>query len=445
MKTLQHQRIPLFVLFSILLLSAAAAGTGCGPGTDRQRFEALLIAVDQAQSQAERDALVEAFFPEVAYSDGFPIEDGESLIFAVDRPDWKAPPVRLSGDFNGWDPDSHPLDLVPGTDLFYTTVPASAFGERSRYKFVYEEAGDGDWVADPNARRFDHDGFGEISIVRGGPAEGHLERYRRFEATALGNTRDVVLYLPPGYEQQPSDTYPVLYMHDGQNLFDPTAFFGGWNVDEHLDALITGGQVEPLVVVGMDNTPGRFEEYTHVEDTLGGARHGGEAHLYLDFVVNDLKPFVDDRYATRPGREETGIMGSSLGGLVSLWAAFTHGDTFSRVGGMSSTLGWGSLELHEETVIELAGRMPIFDGTLYFDSGGGVTGDCYDSDGDGIEDDNPSGGDNYCETLQLRTVLRDRGYTEGTDFHHWWEPWAPHNEAAWSERLPMALEILFPG
>lgn len=436
-------------VYSLILfvLLPAAMEIGCGPATDRQRFEILLVELDQAGSLAERDALIEAFFSEVAYSGGFPIQEEGDVLFVVERPAWKQPPVRVSGDFNGWDPDANPLEPVSETDLYYGAIPAEAFGERSRYKFVFEEAGDGDWLADPNARRFDHDAFGEISIVRGGTGEGHLERYPDFAAILLGNERTLRLYIPPGYERAATATYPVLYMHDGQNLFDPAAFWGGWQLDENLDGLIAAGEVEPLIVVGMDNTMGRMDEYTHVEDEIDGTgtRYGGDAPAYLDFIVSDVKPFIDAQYRTRPGRGETGIFGSSLGGLVSLWAAFAHGDTFSRVGGMSSTLGWGSISLNEETVIEIAAEAPKFDGKLYLDSGGGVSGSCTDSDGDGIWDDNPTAGDNYCETLQMAYVLLDRGYIEGTDFLYVHDPGAPHSEAAWSARVPTAFRYLFPG
>ena len=436
----------IYLVGLLALFLPAAAQIGCGPATDRQRFEVLLVELGQAGSPAERDALIEAFFSEVTYSDGFPIQDEGEVLFVTERPTWKQPPVRVSGDFSGWNPDAFVLDPVPETDLYYAAIPAESFGDRSRYKCGFEAAGDGDWLADPPAMRCDHDEFGEISIVRGGRDEGHLERYPDFAATLLGNERTVSLYVPPGYEQAAAATYPVLYMHDGQNLFDPGAFWGGWRMDEHLDDLIPAGEVEPLIVVGMDNTMGRMDEYTHVEDVIdwSGIHIGGDAPAYLDFIVSDLKPFIDARYRTRPGRDETGIFGSSLGGLVSLWAAFAHGDTFSRVGGMSSTLGWGSITLNEETVIEIAAEAPKFDGKIYLDSGGGVSGICTDSDGDGIWDDNPTADDNYCETLQMGYVLLDRGYIEGTDFLYVHEPWAPHSEAAWSARVPIAFRYLFP-
>ena len=439
-------RVLLACILICLVAAAAAALIGCGPPTDRDRFDRLLVDLGLAETEEERDALIETFFHDVEYSDGFPIQEGGEVLFVVALPPGEAPPVRVSGDFNGWNPDAEPIERVPETDLYYGLVQEGLFGDRSQYKFVFDDAGEGDWIADPHARRYEHDLYGEISIVRGGAGQGHLERYHEFEASALGNLRTIRLYIPPGYDLGRAATHPVLYMHDGQNLFDPEAFWGGWRMDEHLDSLITSGEIEPLIVVGIDNTLDRIDEYTHVEDIIDetGIRYGGDAPLYLDFLVNELKPFVDARYRTRAGRDDTGLFGSSLGGIVSLWAAFAHRETFSRVGGMSSTLGWGSIGLDEETVIEIAAGSPKLDGRIYLDSGGGVYGDCVDGDDDGIWDDNPSATDNYCTNLQMAVVLQEGGYEPGVDYLYLHDPGAPHNEAAWSERVPGALRYLFP-
>jgi len=437
-----------YALTSALFAVLVALG-GCGPFgpvTDRDRFDLLLAALGHTGSDVAQKALISIFFSKVEYSGGFPIQEDGEVVFVARLPHRFFPPVRLSGDFNGWDPNLDPMIQAPGTDLYYTVKSASLFGDRSRYKFVVQSLkGEDVWLADPHARRLDHDEGGEISIVRGGTEMGHLERYKGFKSGTLGNRRDIVLYLPPGYEQNGPTRYPVLYMHDGQNLYDPEAVSGGWDVDGHLDDLIGSGAVAPLIVVGIDSTEGRIDEYTHVQDRIDSTLYGGDAPRYLDFLVHEVKPFVDARYRSRPGREDTGLFGSSLGGVASIWGALVRGDTFSRVGGMSTTAGWGSIALHNETIIEIAARVPKFDGRLYIDSGGGVSGSCYDSDGDGIWDDNPSAEDNYCENFQLSDVLRNVGYTEGTDFLYVHDAGAQHNEAAWSARLPGALTYLFPG
>jgi predicted alpha/beta superfamily hydrolase len=132
-------------------------------------------------------------------------------------------------------------------------------------------------------------------------------------------------------------------------------------------------------------------------------------------------------------------MGSSLGGLVSLYFAHAYPDDYDFAASLSGTVGWGSIGMHNPTIIELMaadGHGPV---PLYVDSGGGGT--CEDADGDGIEDDAADGADNYCENIQLRDSLVDAGYQYEVDLWHWWEPDAEHNEMAWAARVFRPLQI----
>lgn len=152
-----------------------------------------------------------------------------------------------------------------------------------------------------------------------------------FPIPQLGRTRRVWIYLPPGYAGS-SARYPVLYMHDGQNVFDAaTSFAGEWGVDETLDRLRAGGD-PGVIVVAVDNDGAhRMDEYDPwkaADPKLGG----GEGDAYVDFLVHTLKPYIDRHYRTLPDREHTGIMGSSMGGLISLYAALEHPDVFGRAG-----------------------------------------------------------------------------------------------------------------
>ena len=144
----------------------------------------------------------------------------------------------------------------------------------------------------------------------------------------LGRERTIRVYLPPGYETS-DRRYPVLYMHDGQNLFDDaTSYVGEWGVDEALDALAAEGL--ELIVVGIDHGgEKRFNELSYWSNPRFGA---GENRPYTDFVVNVVKPHVDATYRTRPERGDTGIMGSSMGGIASHYALYAHGATFSKAG-----------------------------------------------------------------------------------------------------------------
>src|SRR5262249_18925270 len=155
-----------------------------------------------------------------------------------------------------------------------------------------------------------------------------------------------------------------------------------------------------MLVVGIDNTPARMDEYTHVPDVIGGQTMGGLGDAYSDFVEDVVRPLVAARYG-EPAR--VGGMGSSLGGLIALHMAGRRPAAVAFAGSLSGTVGWGSIGANEETIIEryaAHGHRPT---VLYVDSGGGGT--CFDSDGDGIEDDDPNAADNYCENQQLEATL----------------------------------------
>ena len=159
-----------------------------------------------------------------------------------------------------------------------------------------------------------------------------LRRHEQFHSEFLDHDRDILVFLPPGYDDGPSPDgketgadpslgrrYPVLYMHDGQNLFEPdTAFQKGehWRVGETATGLIEAGRIEPLIIVGIYNTgEARLDEYTPTDDVRLG---GGHADDYGRMIIEELKPLIDREYRTRTGAADTGVAGSSLGGLVSL-------------------------------------------------------------------------------------------------------------------------------
>jgi predicted alpha/beta superfamily hydrolase len=150
-----------------------------------------------------------------------------------------------------------------------------------------------------------------------------------FYMPQLERSRRICLYLPPDYETS-GKNYPVLYMHDGQNLFDLyTSFAGEWEVDETLNALHAAGKEVPIVV-GIDNGgANRLAEYTPWSNPAYG---GGDGELYARFIVETLKPFIDSHYRTKPQREFTGVMGSSLGGLISHFIGLNYQDVFSKAG-----------------------------------------------------------------------------------------------------------------
>jgi hypothetical protein len=157
-----------------------------------------------------------------------------------------------------------------------------------------------------------------------------------FEMPQLGRKRRVWLYLPPGYAHSKKH-YPVMYMHDGQNIFDNyTAAYGEWGVDEAADSLIKAGK-PACIIVGIDNGPQRLTEYNPYDNKDFGK---GEGDLYLDFIVKNLKPYIDKHYRTLPSNENTIIAGSSMGGLISYYAMLKYPEVLERVESFLPLFGW---------------------------------------------------------------------------------------------------------
>jgi Putative esterase len=176
-----------------------------------------------------------------------------------------------------------------------------------------------------------------------------------------------------------------------------------------------------------------------VQDVIEGLGSvGGKGDAYADFLKNTVRPLIQKQYGeTGP----VGIMGSSLGGLISLHIADREPGEYAFAASLSGTVGWGSIGdgIRNPTMIERYKARGHQGTVLYIDSGG--SGTCFDSDSDGIADDDPDAHDNFCENNQLRDALLSVGYASEKDLFHWWEPGAQHNEAAWGARVFRPLSI----
>lgn len=263
-------------------------------------------------------------------------------------------------------------------------------------------------------------------------AGGRYERrYSSFRSTKLGNTRGVWVYLPPSYDENPDpqNRYPVVYMHDGQNLFDPRYAFGGrtWRVpatlDGGIDALDPSLHLPEVVVVGPENTADRIYEYTPTKGTEKDLEGGG-GDLYLDFLVSELKPVIDRELRTLPDAAHTVLAGSSLGGLITAYAGSKHAAVFGRLGIFSPSTWWDG-----KVIISMVKASPQRPLRVYVDSG----------------DSGPSGDDSVNTRALADTYRRDLGYRDGVDFLYVLMPGAVHNEDAWAARLPAALRFLLAG
>ena len=246
------------------------------------------------------------------------------------------------------------------------------------------------------------------AVVPSGRAEfyGRVE-YRQGVAGGAG-PRDIVVWLPPGYDDDRSRRYPVLYMHDGQNLFDPATSYIGedWQVDDVAAAMIESGRIEPFIAVGVCSGDDRMELLPSDE--------------YRMFLVDTVKPMIDAAYPTLPGREDTAVMGSSMGGLASFLALWRRPDLFSAAGCLSPYLP-------SIVVDEVAGARPLdARSRIYLDNG--------DDDLDASFQP---------EIDRLLTTLREAGFRDGHNLAWYRDVGGVHDETAWAARLWRPLEFIY--
>lgn len=232
--------------------------------------------------------------------------------------------------------------------------------------------------------------------------------------------------LPPSYGEQEHKHYPVLYAQDGQALWvsspDP---FGVWRLDETLDHLLDLAIIQELIVVAIDTSERRLDRLGPVPDPEYGGGHGD---VHLRAIVDGLKPHIDRTFRTLPGRDDTGAMGSSMGGLFSFYAAWTRPDIFGKAICLSSSFWWA-----QRYMIRAVTQAPEPRPLLYLDSGAALN----------PEEPNASAHDGFHHTRAMHRALTRVGYT-AADLHRLTFPGQRHNAAAWATRVALPLQLLFP-
>lgn len=364
-------------------------------------------------------------------------EERVVVTFTFDPGRARAERVVVAGEFNDWAPDAWPL--TRGDDGVFRRQARLAPGVY-RYKFVV----DGAWTHDPANPLRDPDGHRNSVLVVGDVAAPDLSARARpparadgrprptraragafhvIAADALGGVdgvspRDVFVYTPPTYDRDAQRRYPVLYAHDGQNVWseDGICFgHGGWYLDETLDRLAAEGAAEEVILVAVPHGDDRMAEY------------GAAWERYGRFLVDVVKPAVDARFRTKPGPEHTALMGSSMGGLVSFKLVLARRDVFGKAACLSSSFWFEEPE--GRTAFDLLAATPIRHGTrrprIYVDSGTAGRGQ------DGAPD-----------TRRMRDALRAAGWGERDLMHHE-ATGATHDERAWRARADVPLRWLF--
>ncbi len=241
--------------------------------------------------------------------------------------------------------------------------------------------------------------------------------------------RDVIVWLPPGYDAQADRRYPVVYFHDGQNVLDgATSFIPGqeWRADEAADRLVRSGRVPPFLIVAVSNTSARVDDYT---SEPGGPRGGGKSAAYFRFLLEELLPFVDANYRTLTGPAHTAVVGSSLGGLAALDLGLAHPERFGLVGCVSPAVWWADTAIVRR--VREGAKRPL---RIWLDIG---TEESTGSD---------TGRKVWLEHARLlRDALAAKGWREGADLAYVEAEGARHNEAAWAARIGDILEFLLAG
>lgn len=360
-----------------------------------------------------------------------------------------APPVFVSGNLPALGP-WHPAGLaMKGTGTRRTAEIAVPHGHNLQYKITagsWEQEGLGPsatllpaFTATVNAPvqlTADIAGFRKdpkelIADWQGSGVEGTLVYWNDMPSAFLNEKRHVVTWLPPGYEQDTSTTYKVIYMHDGQNLFDPRLSYTNvdWGVDEAMMAGVRAGKYEPAIIVGIWNTPDRLKEYS--PDHL--------APSYSRFILEELMPKVASTYRVKTGPENTFSMGSSMGGLVSFHLVRNHPDVFSACGCVSTHVTWSEQQLAGFNGADPTQANPVpfilrsFNDSARMPEGQRI-----------YLDYGTEGLDAYYDvtTRAVAEWLETQGYSEGDDLKVKQFEGAGHNEAAWRARVGEQLEWL---
>ncbi len=311
--------------------------------------------------------------------------------------------LRLRCD-SDWDLDLAPRSVSDERDLFEFVLPAAK--SFTCFKPVLREGasvrwsqGD-DFLAVDDAPLDVHPHFEPDDAC-------HVCTLHAVPSNILEQGRDVRVFLPPGYDENTCERFPVLYMQDGQNLFFPDEAFGGkhWRVEETLKHLGAMNLIRKVIVVGVYSRD-RMRDYT----SPGYLEYGR-------FLVEELKPWIDERYRTLRDPGQTAVLGSSLGGVVSLHVAWQWPRVFGLAGCMSSTFG------HQDDLLARVESEPRRAIRIYLDSG------------------HPR--DNYEATRAMRSALVSRGYREGLDLAYMAFPGARHDEDAWALRVHLPFQFFF--
>lgn len=256
---------------------------------------------------------------------------------------------------------------------------------------------------------------------------GNVQSLDNFHSSILNSDRTLTVYLPRDYATSPGKRYSVMYMCDGQNLFNLERSFlpnQEWRVDESAESLIEANLIEPVIIVGVDNAGGgRTDEYTPTAaKQRDGSMVGGKADVFGRVLVEEIKPFIDKNFRTKVGAQSTGLGGSSLGGLVTMYLGIKYPSVFGKLAVLSPSVWWD-----KQVLLKYVDAIPRKSKQkIWIDFGT-------------HEPLIMSAG-----AEALRDHLVAKGWKSGKDLAFFRDYDADHNEVAWAHRYPSVLTFLFP-
>ncbi len=257
--------------------------------------------------------------------------------------------------------------------------------------------------------------------------QGKLHKRSDFHSRILAGQRELVVYLPPGYDEHPQQRYPVMYFHDSQNVFEAhTAYVAGqyWQIPETVDQLIAEGRLQPLILVGIPHGgERRIDEFTPSRNPKN--HYGGQAALYGQMLVEEILPFIEHQYRILPGAKNTGMAGSSLGGLVTIFLGIRYPEVFGKLAVMSPSVWWDYRMILRKIVSVTHKHRP----KVWLDVGL-------------REGSNPRSV--LRDVRLLKDVLERKGWKAGSNLNYYEDPEGGHDERAWAARAPEMLQFLFP-
>ena len=400
----------------------ASDATACPRG--KAGAACILALHDEAAADCTAEAIAALRVELDARADLGPLWAGGRAMFRT------AAPIQIAGSFNGWSETALASAPLCGSDLIL------AVGEVATGHHQYKLTDGASWTLDPLNPAFAHDDFGgnpdgiNSVLATADSGRGYLVKLDRACSTALGNCRDVTAYLPPGYDALANEnkTYPVLFMHDGQNVWDDhDCCFGhtGWETNVALDTEIAAGRVAPVIVIAASHSAARNDEYGLSPTTMA---------TFMEFQVGELQPqaLAQVRWDHAP----VAVAGSSLGGLVSMFLALTYPQTYSAGASLSGAFWPG-----QDTGTALRDRLPALgkqEVAIYLDHGGNAA----------------TNSDGAADSIEIRDMLDGMGWERadspgctrnGDALCYHSEPGATHDELAWRARTWRFLRYLFPG